>query len=219
MRDDTAMTGELTLTGQVLPIGGLKEKALAAQDAGIKRVIAPQLNEQDIEDIPEHLRKDIEFIFVDRIEEVLEQALVPEGASSDGAGPSRRPQARARVAATAPPPATPAKRGRVSGQAAQPQRRAVLASATRCVLGDLVAVGAQRLRMADRADLGDVAPERQPDVQSATALTLRIVPGIWLMWYVRASHQAGKPRKVRRADLRHRLVAAEVHELALAAVA
>ena len=74
VRKDTAMTGELTLIGQVLPIGGLKEKALAAQ-AGIERVIAPKLNEQDIEDIPEHLRKDLDFIFVDRIEKVLEEAL------------------------------------------------------------------------------------------------------------------------------------------------
>jgi ATP-dependent Lon protease len=89
VRDDTAMTGELTLTGQVLPIGGLKEKALAAQDFGISRVIAPKLNEQDIEDIPEHLRKDIEFIFVERIEDVLDEALLPPGATSvNGAKPS-----------------------------------------------------------------------------------------------------------------------------------
>ena len=67
------MTGELTLTGQVLPIGGLKEKALAAQLAGITRVIAPKLNEQDIDDIPQHLRKDLEFIFVDRIERALDE--------------------------------------------------------------------------------------------------------------------------------------------------
>jgi ATP-dependent Lon protease len=71
VRKDTAMTGEVTLIGQVLPIGGLKEKALAAQAAGIQRVIAPKLNEQDIEEIPEHLRKDLEFIFVERIEQVL----------------------------------------------------------------------------------------------------------------------------------------------------
>jgi ATP-dependent Lon protease len=95
VRDDTAMTGELTLTGQVLPIGGLKEKALAAQDAGLKRVIAPRLNEQDIDEIPEHLRKDLEFIFVDRIEEVLEQAFAAGG--PDGAVP-RGPRDRKRVA-------------------------------------------------------------------------------------------------------------------------
>jgi ATP-dependent Lon protease len=84
VRDDTAMTGELTLTGQVLPIGGLKEKALAAQDAGITRVIAPRLNQQDIEDIPDHLRKDIDFMFADRIEDVLGEALVPDGARAGG---------------------------------------------------------------------------------------------------------------------------------------
>ena len=96
VRDDTAMTGELTLTGQVLPIGGLKEKALAAQDAGIKRVIAPKLNEQDVEDIPEHLRKDIEFIFVERIEQVLEHALEPKTGGPNGA----RPRAARRETAT-----------------------------------------------------------------------------------------------------------------------
>jgi ATP-dependent Lon protease len=94
VRHDTAMTGELTLTGQVLPIGGLKEKALAAQDAGLKRVIAPKLNEQDVEDIPEHLRKDLEFIFVERIEQVLEQALLPVGSGPNGAGLGRTPARR-----------------------------------------------------------------------------------------------------------------------------
>ena len=59
------MTGEITLTGQVLPIGGLKEKALAAQGAGIKRVIAPKRNEPDLEEFPEALRKDLEFVWVD----------------------------------------------------------------------------------------------------------------------------------------------------------
>ena len=75
VRSDVAMTGEITLTGQVLPIGGLKEKALAAQRSGIKVVIAPARNEQDIDDIPEHLRKDLEFKFVSEIGEVLEVAL------------------------------------------------------------------------------------------------------------------------------------------------
>jgi ATP-dependent Lon protease len=77
VRDDTAMTGEITLTGQVLPIGGLKEKALAAQRAGIGRVIAPARNEPDLEDLPEHLRADLEFVWAGEIGEVLEAALEP----------------------------------------------------------------------------------------------------------------------------------------------
>jgi ATP-dependent Lon protease len=95
VRDDTAMTGELTLTGQVLPIGGLKEKALAAQAAGIERVIAPKLNQQDIDDVPAHLRKDLEFIFVDRVEQVLREALVAEP-EPNGAGPGDRARSAAR---------------------------------------------------------------------------------------------------------------------------
>ncbi len=75
VRSEVAMTGEITLTGQVLPIGGLKEKALAAQRNGIRCVIAPALNEQDAEDIPEHLRRNIDFHFVSEIGEVLEIAL------------------------------------------------------------------------------------------------------------------------------------------------
>jgi ATP-dependent Lon protease len=75
VRDDVAMTGEITLTGQVLPIGGLKEKALAAQRSDIGCVVAPELNERDIEDIPEHLRRLIDFRFVRDIDEVLEIAL------------------------------------------------------------------------------------------------------------------------------------------------
>jgi ATP-dependent Lon protease len=75
VRPDTAMTGEITLTGQVLPIGGLKEKALAAQRAGIKRLIIPRRNEADIDDIPEHLRKKMKFVLVDEGDEVLEAAL------------------------------------------------------------------------------------------------------------------------------------------------
>ncbi|MGH2823712.1 MAG: endopeptidase La [Thermoleophilaceae bacterium] len=74
-RSDTAMTGEITLTGQVLPIGGLKEKALAAQRAGINRLIVPRRNEADIDDIPEHLRKRMRFVLVDDVGEVLEAAL------------------------------------------------------------------------------------------------------------------------------------------------
>jgi ATP-dependent Lon protease len=82
---DVAMTGEVTLTGQVLPIGGLKEKALAAQRSGIHTLIAPQRNEQDIDEIPEHLRKSLNFVFVSTIDEVLQAAL------------NRRPQKGYRV--------------------------------------------------------------------------------------------------------------------------
>jgi ATP-dependent Lon protease len=75
VRSDTAMTGEITLTGMVLPIGGLKEKALAAQRAGIKRLIIPRRNERDIDDIPEPLRKKMTFLPVDTVDEVLDAAL------------------------------------------------------------------------------------------------------------------------------------------------
>ena len=75
VRSDVAMTGEVTLTGQVLPIGGLKEKALAAQRNGIRVVIAPALNEQDVDEIPEHLRANLEFRFVSMVEEAVEIAL------------------------------------------------------------------------------------------------------------------------------------------------
>jgi ATP-dependent Lon protease len=75
VRSDTAMTGEITLSGMVLPIGGLKEKALAAQRAGIKRLIIPRRNEADIDDIPEPLRKKMTFTLVDSVDEVLDAAL------------------------------------------------------------------------------------------------------------------------------------------------
>jgi ATP-dependent Lon protease len=75
VRGDTAMTGEITLTGKVLPIGGLKEKALAAQRAGVKRVIAPKLNQPDADEFPPNLLKDMEFVWVDSIEKVLKEAL------------------------------------------------------------------------------------------------------------------------------------------------
>jgi ATP-dependent Lon protease len=72
--DEVAMTGELTLSGQVLPIGGLREKALAAQRAGIKKVIFPRENESDLEELPEETREELEFIPVDWIQEVFEIA-------------------------------------------------------------------------------------------------------------------------------------------------
>ena len=76
VRTDTAMTGEVNLTGQVLPIGGLREKILAANRVGIKRVLIPQQNKKDLVDIPEDVLGQIEVIFCDRIEQVLANALV-----------------------------------------------------------------------------------------------------------------------------------------------
>jgi ATP-dependent Lon protease len=70
-RNDVAMTGEVTLAGLVLPIGGVKEKVLAARRAGINKVILPQGNKKDLRDLPDHVRQEMQFHFVDRVEEVL----------------------------------------------------------------------------------------------------------------------------------------------------
>jgi ATP-dependent Lon protease len=75
VRERLAMTGEITLRGKVLPVGGIKEKALAARRAGVRTMLLPSLNKSDLLDIPEELRKDLEFVFVDRIEEVLLHAI------------------------------------------------------------------------------------------------------------------------------------------------
>jgi ATP-dependent Lon protease len=72
--DDIGMTGELTLTGQVLPIGGLREKSLAAQRAGLKRVVFPRENEPDLEELPPETRGALEFIPADTIEDVFSAA-------------------------------------------------------------------------------------------------------------------------------------------------
>jgi ATP-dependent Lon protease len=75
MRSDTAMTGEITLTGLVLPIGGVKEKILAARRAGLKRVVLPKDNGKDLRDLPDEVRGEMEFVLAERIEDVLEAAL------------------------------------------------------------------------------------------------------------------------------------------------
>jgi ATP-dependent Lon protease len=98
VRSDTAMTGEITLRGNVLPIGGLREKALAAQRAGIARVIAPKLNEADLDDFPKYLLDDIDFIFVDHIDKVLKEALEPLAEAPRRPTPVRR-TSRERAAA------------------------------------------------------------------------------------------------------------------------
>ncbi|MGK7950047.1 MAG: endopeptidase La [Xenococcaceae cyanobacterium] len=75
VRNDTAMTGEINLSGEVLPIGGVREKVLAAHRIGIKRVVLPQQNQKDLVDIPADIRQQIEFIFCERIEQVLTNVL------------------------------------------------------------------------------------------------------------------------------------------------
>ena len=76
VRNDLAMTGEITLRGMVLPIGGLKEKVLAAHRAGIKKILIPAENEKDIEEIPASVLKNVEIELVSHVDEVLKKALV-----------------------------------------------------------------------------------------------------------------------------------------------
>jgi ATP-dependent Lon protease len=86
VRHDVAMTGEITLRGSVLPVGGIKEKALAAHRAGITRIVMPERNRKDLEDIPEEARDELEILFVSRMEDalalVLEEVAEPESASA-----------------------------------------------------------------------------------------------------------------------------------------
>jgi ATP-dependent Lon protease len=77
VRSRVAMTGEITLRGKVLPVGGIKEKVLAAHRAGVKTVLLPRQNERDLEDVPEELRREVEFVLVDTAEQVLDRALTP----------------------------------------------------------------------------------------------------------------------------------------------
>ncbi len=90
------MTGEITLTGQVLPIGGVREKLLAAQRAGLKRVILPRENEVDLDDLPAETRRDLEFVLVDSIEQVFDVAF--DGTGNGAARPA--PAALKQAAAT-----------------------------------------------------------------------------------------------------------------------
>jgi ATP-dependent Lon protease len=82
VRSDVAMTGEVTLRGLVLPIGGLKEKSLAAMRAGISTVIIPKLNEKDLADVPEEAKQKLKFIPVENVDEVLAAALEKNGVPS-----------------------------------------------------------------------------------------------------------------------------------------
>jgi ATP-dependent Lon protease len=75
VRHDVAMTGEITLRGRVLPVGGIKEKVLAAHRAGIKRVILPERNVADLEEVPQEIKNELEFVSVSKMDDVLESAL------------------------------------------------------------------------------------------------------------------------------------------------
>jgi ATP-dependent Lon protease len=79
VRDDVGMTGEITLRGQVLPVGGIKEKVLAAHRAGLKTVILPKQNEKDLDDIPDEVRKSLTFVLAERVDDVFEAALASDG--------------------------------------------------------------------------------------------------------------------------------------------
>jgi len=85
VRSDVAMTGEITLRGAVLPVGGIREKILAAHRAGIRRVLLPRRNEADLEDVPTELRGEIAFVLLDRVEQAVVEALEPSPATV-GAG-------------------------------------------------------------------------------------------------------------------------------------
>ena len=102
VRPDTSMTGEITLSGLVFPVGGIKEKVLAAHRAGIRRIILPGRNEADLEDIPEDVRKELNLKLVTRISEVVDAALenvvanppppVPAGTPGPKGEPCGRPR-------------------------------------------------------------------------------------------------------------------------------
>jgi ATP-dependent Lon protease len=75
VRSDTAMTGEISLRGLVLPVGGIKEKVVAASRAGLKRVMLPERNRKEYEEIPEEIRRELEFIWLERVEDAIAAAL------------------------------------------------------------------------------------------------------------------------------------------------
>ena len=78
VRKDVAMTGEITLRGRVLPVGGIKDKVLAAYRAGVKKILLPIENEKDMEEIPSRVKRSIDFVFVKSMDEVLEHALIDD---------------------------------------------------------------------------------------------------------------------------------------------
>jgi ATP-dependent Lon protease len=97
VRSDTAMTGEISLRGLVLPVGGIKEKVVAAHRAGIKRVMLPARNKKDFEDIPEEVRQQLTFVWLERVDEAVSAALE---AGSLKKAPAETPSARDAMSAS-----------------------------------------------------------------------------------------------------------------------
>jgi ATP-dependent Lon protease len=95
VRADVAMTGEITLRGLVLPIGGVKEKVLAAKSAGIRKVILPERNRRDLDDVPKDAKEGLQFIFARTIDDVLKAAL-EQGKAKRAAKPRRKGQDKPR---------------------------------------------------------------------------------------------------------------------------
>src|SRR4051794_20977888 len=85
IRNDTAMTGEISLRGLVLPVGGIKEKVVAAARAGLKRVMLPARNRRDFEDIPEETRRELEYVWLETVDDAVAAALEPAGKKTSAA--------------------------------------------------------------------------------------------------------------------------------------
>jgi ATP-dependent Lon protease len=114
VRDDVAMTGEITLRGRVLPIGGIKEKVLGAHRAGLRRVLLPRRNEADLDDIPADLRKEMQLVLIESIDDVLREALTPRlvAAASNGSNGAAAGRAAKSVRARPAPPSRRAAKAR-----------------------------------------------------------------------------------------------------------
>jgi ATP-dependent Lon protease len=112
VRDDVAMTGEITLRGRVLPIGGIKEKVLGAHRAGLRRVLLPRRNEADLDDIPADLRKEMQLVLIESIDEVLREALTPRVAAVSPNGASGAGRAAKSARARPSPPSRQAAKAR-----------------------------------------------------------------------------------------------------------
>jgi len=105
VREDVAMTGEITLRGQVLPVGGIKEKSLAARRAGITTFILPRRNEVDLDDLPKELKEEMTFVLADRLDDVLAVAM-PESFHLQGQQPTPSDDTRERAESREPALAT-----------------------------------------------------------------------------------------------------------------